>query len=149
METIGFYAGSFDPFTNGHLQIAIKAAKCFNKVIIGIAYNREKDVRIDKEKMKQAIEKTIEELGLQNVKVTLYSGLTAEEAKKVLTEKKATIVEEKAMGQRELAYEINKFTTGYYYLFVVEANAEAVKEFDRKAKIDENILRHIIIREEE
>ena len=38
---------------------------------------------------------------------------TAEEVKKVLTEKNATIVEEKAMGQRELAYEINKFTTGY------------------------------------
>ena len=82
METIGFYAGSFDPFTNGHLQIAIKAARCFNQVIIGIAYNREKDVRIDKEKMKVAIEETIEELGLPNVKVTLYSGLTAEEAKK-------------------------------------------------------------------
>ena len=37
METIGFYAGSFDPFTNGHLQIVTKAAKCFNKVIIGLA----------------------------------------------------------------------------------------------------------------
>ena len=35
------------------------------------------------------------------------------------------------------------------YLFNVEATAEAVKEFDRKAKIDENILRHIVIREEE
>ena len=82
METIGFYAGSFDPFTKGHLQIVIKAAKCFNKVIIGLAYNSEKEVRIDKEKMKEAIEKTIEELGLENVAVTLYSGLTAEEAKK-------------------------------------------------------------------
>ena len=82
METIGFYAGSFDPFTNGHLQIVTKAAKCFNKVIIGLAYNSEKEVRIDKEKMKKAIEKTIQELGLKNVEVTLYSGLTADEAKK-------------------------------------------------------------------
>lgn len=82
METIGFYAGSFDPFTNGHLQIVTKASKCFNKVIIGLAYNSEKEVRIDKEEMKQAIEKTIEELKLDNVLVTLYTGLTAEEAKK-------------------------------------------------------------------
>ena len=53
------------------------------------------------------------------------------------------------MGQKKLAYPINKQVRGNYYLFNVEATAEAVKEFDRKAKIDENILRHIIIREEE
>ena len=82
MNTIGFYAGSFDPFTKGHLQIVTKAANCFNKVIIGIAYNSEKDVRIDKEKMKNAIKQTISELGLKNVEVTLYKGLTADEAKK-------------------------------------------------------------------
>ena len=82
MEKIGFYAGSFDPFTNGHLQIVIKAAKCFDKVIIGVAYNSEKQGRIDKEKMRQAIEKTIKDLNINNVEVTLYSGLTAEEAKK-------------------------------------------------------------------
>ena len=82
MEKIGFYAGSFDPFTNGHLQIVIKAAKCFDKVIIGIAYNSEKEVRLDKQQMKEAIEKTIQDLKLTNVEVTLYSGLTALEAKK-------------------------------------------------------------------
>ena len=74
---------------------------------------------------------------------------TAEEAKKVLTEKEATIVEEKAMGQRELAYEINKFTTGYYFLYVVEANAETVKEFDRIVRINESLLRHLIVKVED
>lgn len=82
MGTIGFYAGSFDPFTNGHLQVAIKAAKCFEKVIIGIAYNKEKETRINKEKMKRAIENAIGETGLKNIEVTLYQGLTADEAKK-------------------------------------------------------------------
>ena len=56
---------------------------------------------------------------------------TADNMKKVLTDAKAKIVEEKAMGQRELAYEINKFNTGYYYLFVVEANKEAEQEFKK------------------
>ena len=37
---------------------------------------------------------------------------TAEEMKKVLTDKNSNIIEEKPMGQRELAYEINKFKTG-------------------------------------
>ena len=49
---VGFYAGSFDPFTNGHLQIVKKATKCFEKVIIGIGYNSEKQSRINKEQMR-------------------------------------------------------------------------------------------------
>ena len=79
---IGFYAGSFDPFTNGHLQIVKKATKCFEKVIIGIGYNTEKAPRIKKEEMKKAIEETIKELNLENVEVVLYNGLTVDEAKK-------------------------------------------------------------------
>ena len=68
---------------------------------------------------------------------------------KVLTNMKAKIVSNKDMGQKKLAYPINKQLRGNYFVFNVEATAEAVKEFDRKAKIDENILRHIVIREEE
>ena len=79
---IGFYAGSFDPFTNGHLQIVKKSAKCFDKVIIGIARNSEKRERVNREKMKKAIEEVIQEMQLTNVEVTLYEGLTVEEAKK-------------------------------------------------------------------
>ena len=74
---------------------------------------------------------------------------TAETMKKVLTDKKAKVIEEKAMGQRELAYEINKFNTGYYYLFVVEADADAEQEFSRVARINESILRHLIVRVDE
>ncbi|MDD5888186.1 MAG: 30S ribosomal protein S6 [bacterium] len=74
---------------------------------------------------------------------------TAEEMKKVLTDKGVNTLEEKSMGQRELAYEINKFKTGYYYLYVVEATADAVKEFDRVARINESILRHLIVKVED
>ena len=73
----------------------------------------------------------------------------ADSLKKVLTNLEAKFVEEKAMGQRELAYEIKKYKNGYYFLFVVEASHEAVKECDRLAGINENILRHLIIRKED
>ncbi len=82
MGLIGFYAGSFDPFTNGHLAIVKKASKCFEKVVIGIGYNVEKKARIDKDKMKEAIEKTIKDENLNNVEVVFYKGLTVDEAKK-------------------------------------------------------------------
>ena len=74
---------------------------------------------------------------------------TAEAMKKVLTDAKAKIVEEKAMGQKELAYEINKYTTGYYYLLVVEASKEAEQEFNRVARINESLLRHLIVKVED
>ena len=74
---------------------------------------------------------------------------TAESMKKVLTDSKAKVLEEKSIGQRELAYEIRKFTTGYYYLFVVEAPASAEEEFKRVARINENLLRHIVVKVED
>ena len=74
---------------------------------------------------------------------------TAEEMKKVLTDLKANIVEENPMGQKELAYEIKKFKTGYYYLYVVEAESEAVKEFERVSRINERLLRHLIVKVED
>ena len=43
----------------------------------------------------------------------------ANSMKDLLNEKDAKIIEEKAMGQRELAYEIQKYKTGYYFLFVI------------------------------
>ena len=71
---------------------------------------------------------------------------TAETLKKVLTDKNAKILEEKVMGQRELAYEINKMKTGYYFLYVVEADSDTVKEFNRVSGINENLLRHLIVK---
>ena len=81
MGLVGFYAGSFDPFTNGHLAIVKKTSKCFERVIIGIGHNTEKKERIDKMKMKEAIEQTIKEENLTNVDVVLYNGLTVDAAK--------------------------------------------------------------------
>ena len=70
--------------------------------------------------------------------------------KAMLEEKKATIVEAKEWGQKELAYEINKYKTGYYFYYLVEEkDAVAVKEFDRVALINENIIRHIVVKIDE
>ena len=68
---------------------------------------------------------------------------------KVLTDNGAKNVSVKELGQKELAYEINKFKTGYYYLFVVESDSSAVKEFDRVARINESLLRHLVVKVED
>ena len=74
---------------------------------------------------------------------------TVSSFEKILVDMKAKIINKKDMGQKKLAYPIKKQVRGNYYLFNVEASVAAINEFDRKAKIDENILRHIVIREEE
>ena len=53
-------------------------------------------------------------------------------------------------NQRELAYTIKNYKNGYYFLIVAECeNDEAVNEFDRVALINEDVLRHLVVRVEE
>ena len=75
------YPGSFDPFTNGHLDIVKKAAALFDEVYIVIGINSQKNRTFSSEKMITAIEKTLMELGITNAYVTAYEGLVAEYAK--------------------------------------------------------------------
>ncbi len=69
---------------------------------------------------------------------------------KILTDNKATITSEKDMGQRELAYEIKDFKSGFYYIVTIEsANDAAINEFDRQARNTQDIIRHLITRIED
>ena len=72
---IGFFAGSFSPFTNGHLHVVREASKLFDKVIIGIGINSRKIPRYKNELMKEAIEKVLVRENLNNVEVIIYLGL--------------------------------------------------------------------------
>lgn len=64
---------------------------------------------------------------------------------KILTDNGSNILDKKDMGQRELAYDIKKFKTGYYFVYEIEAeNDKAIKEFDRLALISGDVIRHLI-----
>lgn len=67
----------------------------------------------------------------------------------VLTTNGAEITNSKEMGKRRLAYEINDFREGFYVLLQVQSNPEAIAEFNRLTKINENIIRVLIVKEEE
>ena len=65
---------------------------------------------------------------------------------KTFTDNKATITLSKELGQKELAYEISKCKSGYYYLYNIEAKDDkAVNEFKRIAKIEENVIRDLVL----
>ena len=65
--------------------------------------------------------------------------------KKVITDNGSKVTDVKEMGQRELAYEIKKFKSGYYFVFEVEAKDDkAINEFDRLGLISSDVIRHLI-----
>ena len=82
MNKRAIYPGSFDPFTNGHLDIVKKAAALFEEVFVVIGINAQKKRTFESGKMKSAIETALRDLGISNVRVIIYEGLVAEFAKR-------------------------------------------------------------------
>ena len=75
---------------------------------------------------------------------------TVKALEKTLTDSKTTITLSKELGQKEFAYEIKKMKSGYYYLYNIETTAsDATVEFDRVAGIDENVVRHLVLKLED
>lgn len=75
---------------------------------------------------------------------------TVKALEKTLTDSKTTITLSKELGQKEFAYEIKKMKSGYYYLYNIETTStNATKEFDRVAGIEENVVRHLVLKLED
>lgn len=75
----GLFAGSFDPFTIGHMSIVRRALPLFDRLIIGIGVNETKQCMMTPMQRKEAIEHIFE--GDYRVSVMTYSGLTADFAR--------------------------------------------------------------------
>ena len=76
------YPGSFDPITNGHLDIITRAAKLFGKLIIGVVYDKpDKQLLFNTEERAEMVRKTI--TPLPNVEVRVFTGLAVAFARKV------------------------------------------------------------------
>ena len=74
------YPGSFDPITNGHLDVLNRALNIFDKVIVLVAINPNKKSRFAAEIRKEMILEALE--NNPRVEVDIYDGLTVEYAKK-------------------------------------------------------------------
>ena len=99
--TIAIYPGSFDPFTNGHLDILKSGSEIFDRVIIAVSYNSDKKAFLPIETRVELIKEAVS--SLNNVEVDSYNGLTAEYAKS----KGATVLLRGLRNSIDFEYELN------------------------------------------
>jgi pantetheine-phosphate adenylyltransferase len=74
----GVYPGSFDPITNGHLDVLARAANLFDELIVAVAVDNQKTSLFSVEERVAMLEETARELGLPNVRVAPFRGLLVE-----------------------------------------------------------------------
>lgn len=76
----GVYPGSFDPLTNGHLDIIKRASKLFDKLIVGVLHNDAKRAIFSMEERVELIRKCT--ANIENVEVAMFDGLLVDFVKK-------------------------------------------------------------------
>lgn len=79
--TTAIYPGSFDPITNGHIDVATRAARLFSKLIIGVYETPGKRVLFTLEERLEMARQAV--ASLPNVEVEPFSGLTVDFARRV------------------------------------------------------------------
>lgn len=100
MEKVAIYPGSYDPFTNGHLDIVQRAVRIFPKLIVAVAVNVRKLPTFTVEERVEMIKETLKDY--KSVEVDSFSGLLVDYAKK----RKANVV---VRGMRAMSDFENEF----------------------------------------
>ncbi|MFZ4454037.1 30S ribosomal protein S6 [Salibacterium aidingense] len=67
----------------------------------------------------------------------------------VLTNQGAEIEKVDEMGKRRLAYEIDDLKDGYYVVVYIKTEPGATDEFERLVKMDDNVIRHLVVKNED
>lgn len=86
MITTAIYPGTFDPITNGHIDLVMRASKLFNKVIVAVAINPGKKPAFNLAERVDLAKQTL--VGLDNVEVCGFEGLLID----VANQKQAKVI---------------------------------------------------------
>lgn len=97
--TIALYPGSFDPVTNGHVDIARRASRLFDRIVVAVYDAPPKRLLFDTQDRVEMFKRAVAEVS--NIQVTPYSGLTVSYAKLV----GATVVVRGLRASSDFEYE--------------------------------------------
>jgi len=102
---IAIYPGSFDPVTNGHVDIIERAAPLFSKVVVAVIRNPEKKSHFSLEQRVEMLKKSLRKL--RNVEVDSFDGLLVDYARR----KKANIIVRGLRAVSDFDYEFQMALT--------------------------------------
>ena len=102
------YPGSFDPITNGHVDVIKRVTKLFDQVIIAVLSNLDKNEFIPLNDRMKLIKESLE--GIKNISVESFSGLTVKYAKL----KHADLIVRGLRAASDFEYELEMSQINYF-----------------------------------
>ena len=112
IEHVAFYPGSFDPVTYGHLDVVNRGRRLFDRLVIGIGQNPNKETLFTPAEREEMVRKLVDELphedpALASVEVHTYTGLTVDYARGI----GATVLLRGIRNLSDLQYEVQQAVT--------------------------------------
>ncbi len=137
MSSLAVFPGTFDPLTNGHLDIIRRASKLFDKVIVAVAKSPSKHTLLSLDERVQTATEAVNKL--ENVKVVGFKGLLID----FLKDKKCTVLVRGIRCATDYDYEAQLF--GMYRMYLPDLEIVMLQTNSEDAFISSTLVREIFI----
>ena len=134
---VAIYPGSFDPITNGHLDIITRSSKIVDRLIIAVSKNNKKKTLFEINERVEMIKEVIKNENISNVEVDTFEGLLMAYANK----KKASIVIRGLRAVSDFEYEFQM--TGMNYKLNPKIETIFLMSLDKYQLISSKLLKEI------
>jgi len=134
---VAIYPGSFDPITNGHLDIITRSSKIVDRLIIAVSKNNKKKTLFKINERVEMIKEVIKNENISNVEVDTFEGLLMAYANK----KKANIVIRGLRAVSEFEYEFQM--TGMNYKLNPKIETIFLMSLDKYQLISSKLIKEI------
>ena len=134
---VAIYPGSFDPITNGHLDIIIRSARIVDRLIIAVSKNNKKKTLFEINERVEMIKEVIKNENILNVEVDSFDGLLMTYANK----KKASIVIRGLRAISDFEYEFQM--TGMNYKLNPKIETIFLMSLDKYQLISSKLIKEI------
>ena len=134
---VAIYPGTFDPITNGHLDIILRATKFIDRLVIAVSNNNKKETLFDTNERVEMIKKVIKDQNISNVEVDYFDGLLISYAKK----KNANVIIRGLRAISDFEYEFQM--TGMNYKLDPKIETVFLMSSDKVQLISSKLIREI------